>query len=89
MKLLRVCLSAALLIVGVAAKKNRVMGWMCLEFCGQDTNDAQGMLQQLQMHPGIFSAVSFEKYTLGPDVTLVDNNLTEVSISLRCFAYLL
>ena len=77
MGFIRVCLSAAMLFVGVAAK-NRVMGWMCLEFCGQDSDDAQEMLQQLEMHPGVFSAVSFEKYTLGPDVTLVDNNLTEV-----------
>lgn len=78
MVLLRVCISVAML-VAVASAKNRVMGWMCLEFCDQDSSDAEGMLQQLEMHPGIFSAVSFEKYTLGPNVTLVDNNLTEVN----------
>lgn len=30
-------------------------------------------------HKDLVSAVSFEKYTLGPDSTLVDNHLTEVS----------
>mmetsp|Transcript_2899 Transcript_2899/g.4408 ORF Transcript_2899/g.4408 Transcript_2899/m.4408 type:complete len:272 (-) Transcript_2899:177-992(-) len=59
--------------------ESRVMVWMCLEFCGDESSDASMQLDQISHHTNVVSAVSFEKYTLGPNVTLVDNNLTMVS----------
>lgn len=51
---------------------------MCLEFCGQGGDMASQQLDQIQLHTNLVSAVSFEKYTLTSNMTLLDNNLTEV-----------
>jgi hypothetical protein len=48
----------------------------------QGGEKAEDQLVQLSQHLDVVSAVSFEKYTLGPDVTLIDNNLTFVSDSI-------
>ena len=73
-----------LLLVSVANAK--LMVWMCLEFCGDSGQEATRQLTEISHHLNVVSAVSFEKYTLGPDCALVDNNLTEVgdNIKYRC-----
>ena len=52
---------------------------MCLEFCEDSDHLISADLEEIRVHKNALSAVSFEKYTLGPNSTLVDNNLTEVS----------
>lgn len=63
----------------LTSSKNRLMAWICLEFCEETQEEINAELQQVSDHKALFSAVSFEKYTLGPNSTLVDNNLTEVN----------
>eukprot|EP01031_Cornospumella_fuschlensis_P038113 gene38113-46309_t len=55
------------------------MTWLCLEFCNDTSEMIEISFKQLTDHKDIVSAVSFEKYTLGPNSSLVDNNLTEVA----------
>ena len=62
---------------------NRVMVWMCLEFCDETSEQIQDNLMNVLSHRDIVDSVSFEKYTLGPNSTLVDNNLTSVSWKLN------
>lgn len=62
---------------------NRVMVWMCLEFCEETPSQIDRHLMQIKEHKNTISAVSFEKYTLGPGSLLVDNNLTEVSCKIK------
>lgn len=59
--------------------KNRVMVWMCLEFCQETPAQIDTNIVSIARHKDVLSAVSFEKYTLGPNSTLVDNRLTSVS----------
>ncbi len=59
--------------------KNRLMAWMCLEFCDESASVISSNLQQIKNHVDLFHSISFEKYTLGPNSSLVDNNLTEVA----------
>lgn len=66
-----------------SGNNNRVMVWLCLEFCDETPEQIQNHLMTIERHKNIISAVSFEKYTLGPDSTLVDNELTEVSFQLN------
>lgn len=68
-----------------AAAGNRVMVWMCLEFCDETQHIINSNLKEINTHKESLSAVSFEKYTLGPNSTLVDNNLTEVSSKIIAF----
>mmetsp|Transcript_25773 Transcript_25773/g.43000 ORF Transcript_25773/g.43000 Transcript_25773/m.43000 type:complete len:300 (-) Transcript_25773:169-1068(-) len=77
--LLRTLTSSAGNVIGV---NKRVMVWMCLEFCEETEMIIDTNLKQIDAHRDIISAASFEKYTLGPNSTLVDNNLTEVSSSI-------
>jgi hypothetical protein len=65
------------------SKKRRLMAWMCLEFCDETPQIVSANLREIEEHKDLFAAISFEKYTLGPDSTLVDNNLTEVSSPCR------
>lgn len=76
---LSVVLCFVSMISPVVAGKKRVMTWLCLEFCQESQETIQKNIQQILEHKSIFDAVSFEKYTLGPNSTLVDNNLTVVS----------
>lgn len=69
----------ALTVLAVVAEKKRVMTWLCLEFCEESQDDIALDLNQLKMNVDALTAVSFEKYTLGPNMTLVDNELTPVS----------
>ena len=77
----------SLLIILAAAlplllRAKNVMPWMCLEFCEESTEQINSNLQQLADHHTSISKVSFEKYTLGPNSELVDNELTEVNSQL-------
>jgi len=62
----------------------RVMPWMCLERCGKT---GQGLveidLKQITSHASVLAAVSFEMYNLGPNSTLVLNNLTQVCPTIK------
>ena len=62
-----------------AVVANRAMVWLCLEFCGDSEELTTRNLNEISDHRQSLSAVSFEKYTLGPNSTLVDNELTVVS----------
>lgn len=72
-------LLSAIFSSSVVAGSKRVMTWVCLEFSQESEEQITFNLAQLDAHKDILSAVSFEKYTLGPNSTLVDNNLTPVS----------
>lgn len=77
--MLKKSLIALCLFAVNAALANRVMVWMCLEFCDESQEVIDHNLNEISANRESLSAVSFEKYTLGPNSTLVDNNLTEVS----------
>jgi hypothetical protein len=66
------------------AKSNkRIMVWMCLERCGFTKNQIQEQIKQIADNKDLIWAVSFEKYNLGPNGTLVVNNLTDVTRDLQ------
>lgn len=56
-----------------------IMPWLCLEFCDETTQEIDANIEQLNSLKSLINAVSFEKYTLGSNSTLVDNNLTIVN----------
>ncbi len=58
-----------------------VMPWMCLEFCSWTPDDISNHLLQVSnlTNSGLINAISFERYGLGPNGTLVTHsNLTNV-----------
>ena len=59
--------------------KKRLMAWLCLEFCEETPEVIARNMAEIEARKDLFTSISFEKYTLGPNSTLVDNNLTEVS----------
>ena len=61
-----------------------VMPWLCLERCGDSSADIAAQLAQLAdpAHRKDFTAASFELFNLGPNSTLVVNNLTSVASQL-------
>jgi len=54
------------------------MPWMCLERCGDTTQDIETQLINIHNHLDLVTGVSFEKYNLGPNGQLVKNNFTQV-----------
>jgi len=54
------------------------MPWMCLERCGDNSTMIEYELDQIATHLDVISGVSFEMFNLGPNSTLVMNNLTMV-----------
>lgn len=60
-----------------------VMPWMCLERCGDTADDIAFQLQQLATNTSVFTGVAFEDYNLGPNSTLVKNNLTQVAPAIK------
>jgi hypothetical protein len=81
MRTLFLCLTILACLLQRIASSNgkRVMVWLCLEFCEETKEQIEQDLMQIKLHSDIIHAVSFEKYTLGPNSTLVDNHLTVVS----------
>jgi Glycosyl hydrolases family 18 len=59
------------------------MPWLCLERCGDSSADIAAQLAQLGgPHKADFTAASFELFNLGPNSTLIVNNLTNVAAQL-------
>ena len=59
------------------------MPWLCLERCGDSSADIAAQLAQLAgPHRADFTAASFELFNLGPNSTLIVNNLTAVAAQL-------
>lgn len=58
--------------------RKRVMPWMCLERCGDNSTSITAQLHALAQHRELISGVSFELFNLGAEGTLVANNLTQV-----------
>lgn len=67
----------------VSSRNNSAMVWLCLEFCDETQEQIRNHLLTIQQHRDVVRAVSFEKYTLGANSTLIDNDLTEVSFQLN------
>ena len=67
----------------VSSRNNSAMVWLCLEFCDETPEQIRNHLLTIQQHRDVVRAVSFEKYTLGANSTLIDNDLTEVSFQLN------
>ncbi len=76
---MRLAVLAALCMCGIATPlktsthANRVMPWMCLQRCNETVADIESNLAQLKQLLPCLSAVSFERYNLGPNGTLVSN----------------
>lgn len=63
---------------------NSVMLWMCLQRCGGTPETIAQNLIQIARYPGIFTAVSYEAYNLGPNSTLViDTDVSTVEPELK------
>jgi hypothetical protein len=60
-----------------------IMPWMCLERCGDNSADITAEIAQFQVNRSSFTDVSFELFNLGPNSTLIVNNLTRVSNQLN------
>lgn len=59
-----------------------VMPWMCLERCGDGPANISAQLASAAAHTDVLTAMSFELWNLGPNSTLVANNLTAVAAPL-------
>ena len=68
-----------LLCIVYSFSKKDSMTWLCLEFCEESQSEIKYNLNQLKKNSDLFTRVSFEKYTLGANSTLIDNELTEVN----------
>lgn len=55
-----------------------VMPWLCLEVCGDSAKDIAAEVAQVVGNTAVFNWAAFESYNLGPNSTLVKNNLTDV-----------
>lgn len=71
------CLLGSQLVEGRTTKQ--VIVWMCLDICGQGGENATKNLREISNHLDVVTAISFEKYTLGPNATLVTFDITEVA----------
>eukprot|EP01084_Bolivina_argentea_P243362 408002_1 len=63
-----------------------IQPWMCLQRCGFNTTDINLHLEQIQNYSqqGLINSISFEKYNLGPNGTLIlDNDLDNVTPQLQ------
>lgn len=69
-------LEFAVLVHGNVSNK-RTMGWLCLEFCDESLKTDISLLE-ISRHLDVISAVSFERYQLGPDAELVTADVTDV-----------
>jgi hypothetical protein len=56
--------------------------WLCLERCGDDAKDIAYQINQLSLNRSRFTSALYELYNLGPNSTLVTNNLTDVTESI-------
>jgi hypothetical protein len=71
--------SAALVTQPVAAASPHfLMPWLCLERCGGNATTIAFDLHQIAAKSSVINAAAFELFNLGPNGTLVVNNLTQV-----------
>lgn len=63
----------------IALPEPFVMPWLCLERCNDTSADIAAQLNQFAVNSTILNAASFEIFNLGPNSTLVKNNLTQVA----------
>ena len=56
-----------------------VFPWLCLERCGDNSSAIDYQLAQLRANKSVFTGAAWEDYNLGPNVTLVKNNLTQIA----------
>jgi hypothetical protein len=54
------------------------MPWLCLERCGGNATTIAYDLRQIAVNTSVINAAAFELFNLGPNGTLVVNNLTQV-----------
>jgi hypothetical protein len=69
--------------VANTASQRVVFPWLCLERCGDNSSDIAEQVRQLQVNSSVFTGASFELFNLGPNATLVVNNLTRVGPAIR------
>jgi len=62
---------------------NEIMMWMCLERCDDNASNITDQLNQIEINKTSFKSISFELYNLGPNSTLMLNNLTQVASSIN------
>ena len=79
MKIVLLLLINILLSLSICINSNEIMSWLCLERCGDNSTYIQYQLNQIQANVNRFKSISFEIYNLGPNSTLIQNNLTDVS----------
>ena len=65
-----------------AAGPSVLFPWLCLERCGDDAAAITAQVQQLTVNASLFTGAAFEQFNLGPNSTLVLNNLTRVSAAI-------
>ena len=56
---------------------------MCLERCGDSSQDIDAQMTQFRANTSSFTDVAFEIFNLGPNSTLILNNLTRVASPLK------
>ncbi len=81
-----VCPAIAVAAAGAhaaAASQRVVFPWLCLERCGDNSTDIAEQVRQLQVNSSVFTAASFELFNLGPNATLIVNNLMRVAPAVR------
>jgi len=69
----------------VSGAPTRVMPWMCLERCGANTTEIEKNLQEISKIRDLLAAVSYERYNLGANSTLILNNLTDPTEKIQSF----
>jgi hypothetical protein len=65
-----------------AAGPRVLFPWLCLERCGDGPANISAQVAQLAARASLFTGAAFEEFNLGPNATLVKNNLTAVSAAL-------
>eukprot|EP01138_Halocafeteria_seosinensis_P008196 gb/GECG01008376.1/.p1 GENE.gb/GECG01008376.1/~~gb/GECG01008376.1/.p1 ORF type:complete len:289 (+),score=28.02 gb/GECG01008376.1/:1-867(+) len=60
--------------------ERHIMPWLCLSRCGLNDTQIKKNMNQVLENRQLFDFASFEKFNLGPNSTLVDNNFTKVGI---------
>ena len=59
------------------------MPWLCLEVCGDSSTQITADVAQVTSNSRVLNAASFENYNLGPNSSLIKNNLTDVIPQLK------
>ena len=75
-------------VMNVVLSAYYIQPWMCLQRCGFNSTDIDSHLQQIQNYhqQGLITSISFEKYNLGPNGTLVhDDDLENVTPILQTY----